>query len=173
MNKRNPLIAYGILFVFSIPIIWVMWFLFCGAFLSPDEAQRVLEPALSSGAEKDSYAIWTLLPTWPTLQPIFQLLLDTPQFFFCLLEHLCASLWANHRAIIGRHTCCLGLFKVSLQRGKIFVYRLYCFDGAAISSFYGAELSDLYAASRFRYPISRDLAGDFLCVPNFYYTQKF
>lgn len=81
MDKRNLLIAYGILFVFSIPIIWVVWFLFCGAFLSPDEAQRVLGPALSPGAEKDSYAIWTLLPTWPTLQPIFQLLLDTPQFF--------------------------------------------------------------------------------------------
>lgn len=81
MNKRNPLIVYVILFFFSFPIIWVVWFLFCGAFLSPDEAQRVLEPALSLEAEKDCYAIWTLLPTWPTLQPILQLLLDTPQFF--------------------------------------------------------------------------------------------
>lgn len=27
------------------------------------------------------YAVWTILPSWPTLQPLAELLLDTPQFF--------------------------------------------------------------------------------------------
>ncbi len=38
------------------------------------------------GAEGSAF--WPLLPSWPTLQPLAELLLDTPQFFHHVLEHL-------------------------------------------------------------------------------------
>jgi len=46
--------------------------------MSLEELKATVGPALT-GAEGKS--TWPLLPTWPTLQPLVELLLDTPQFF--------------------------------------------------------------------------------------------
>jgi len=49
-----------------------------GALTPLDELNDTVGPALTGS---DTMATWTLLPSWPTLQPLVQLLLDTPQFF--------------------------------------------------------------------------------------------
>jgi multiple sugar transport system permease protein len=49
-----------------------------GALAPLDELNATVGPALTGGEEM---ARWTLLPSWPTLQPLIELLLDTPQFF--------------------------------------------------------------------------------------------
>jgi len=49
-----------------------------GSLMSLEELNRTIGPAL---AEDGGRSIWPLLPTWPTLQPLVRLLLDTPQFF--------------------------------------------------------------------------------------------
>lgn len=58
---------------------WVLWFMFMGALTGEDELLATIGPALQS--EEEQSAVWCLLPSWPTLQPLVQLLLYTPVFF--------------------------------------------------------------------------------------------
>lgn len=58
---------------------WVLWFMGMGALTPEDELLATIGPALQS--ESSEPAVWCLLPSWPTLQPLVQLLLDTPTFF--------------------------------------------------------------------------------------------
>ena len=58
---------------------WVLWFMWMGALTPEDELLATIGPALQS--ESREPAVWCLLPSWPTLQPLVQLLLDTPTFF--------------------------------------------------------------------------------------------
>ncbi len=81
-KKRLPLSKipiYLVLLVGVIPIIWILWFILTGALRPLDELQATLGPVLNESS--DYYASWPLLPSWPTLQPMAELLLDTPQFF--------------------------------------------------------------------------------------------
>jgi len=70
--KFIPLVAMAFL------VWWVLWFMIMGSLMSLEELQGTLGPALTGA---DGYSNWPLLPTWPTLQPLVALLLDTPQFF--------------------------------------------------------------------------------------------
>ena len=67
-----------LLAVIALLVWWVIWFMFTGSLMSSEELNATVGPALT-GAEGN--ATWPLLPSWPTLQPIAELLLDTPQFF--------------------------------------------------------------------------------------------
>jgi len=49
-----------------------------GSLMSLEELNLTIGPAITGA---DGYSIWPLLPTWPTLEPLVSLLLDTPQFF--------------------------------------------------------------------------------------------
>ena len=71
--KFIPLVAMAFL------VWWVLWFMVMGSLMSLEELRATIGPALIPGI--DGYSIWPVLPTWPTLQPIVALLLDTPQFF--------------------------------------------------------------------------------------------
>ncbi len=46
--------------------------------MSLDELNMTIGPVLN---ESSDYARWIIFPSWPTLQPLLELLLDTPQFF--------------------------------------------------------------------------------------------
>lgn len=67
-----------LLVMIAIPVCWVIWFMVCGALMPLDELKATIGPALES---KGNFAYWPLLPSWPTLQPLLSLLLDTPEFF--------------------------------------------------------------------------------------------
>ena len=56
---------------------WPVWYLLMGALQSPEELELTVAPAISGQGE----AIYTVLPTWPTLWPLIGLLLDTPEFW--------------------------------------------------------------------------------------------
>ena len=62
----------------AFPVWWVIWFMLTGSLMSLGELNATVGPVLS-GVEGN--AKWVLLPAAPTLQPIVELLLDTPQFF--------------------------------------------------------------------------------------------
>lgn len=70
------LLALSLLALFT---WWVLWFIFLGALTPQDEILATIGPALEEGSQEQ--AIWSILPSWPTLQPLVQLLLDTPVFF--------------------------------------------------------------------------------------------
>ena len=71
------LLMFG-LTLLAVPVWFVIWFMASGSLMPLDELMATLGPAL---ADTEGTAFWPLLPTWPTLQPLAELLLDTPQFF--------------------------------------------------------------------------------------------
>jgi len=68
---------------------WVLWFMMSGGLMSLEELQATIGPALG---EASGSANWPLAPSWPTLQPLAELLLDTPQFF--------AMFWNTFKLVI-------------------------------------------------------------------------
>lgn len=64
-------------------VIWALWFMANGMLMAEDELHALYGPALGGETEitDDTYAVWPLFPSWPTLQSIVELLFDTPQFF--------------------------------------------------------------------------------------------
>lgn len=59
--------------------IWVpLWMLIMGSFMGAEEAAGNFAPVLK---DVEGSAIWPLIPSYPTLQPYVELMLDTPKFF--------------------------------------------------------------------------------------------
>ena len=65
------------LMLLALLVWWPVWYLLMGALQSPEELELTVGPAISGQGE----AIYTVLPTWPTLWPLIGLLLDTPEFW--------------------------------------------------------------------------------------------
>lgn len=76
--KRKKKSLYIPLLVIAILVWWPLWFIFTGALQPLDELESLYGPILSGA---NGYADWTLLPSWPTLKPLVELLFDKPQFF--------------------------------------------------------------------------------------------
>jgi len=57
---------------------WPLWFMTLGTLLPLDELSVYLGPIIQGG---DGFAFYPLLPGFPTLQPLVELLLDTPEYF--------------------------------------------------------------------------------------------
>lgn len=75
LKKGTFLLVLGAL---GLPVCWVLWFVFSAALMPLDELKTYFGPVLL-GAKGN--AGWTLFPAYPTLQPLTELLFDTPQFF--------------------------------------------------------------------------------------------
>ena len=74
---RRTFIALPLLLV-GLTVWLPLWWMAMGALTPLDELSATLGPALLG---KKGYAVWPLLPSWPTLAPLAELLLDTPEFF--------------------------------------------------------------------------------------------
>lgn len=77
-QRGARLLIRGALCAVALLVWWPLWFLCTGALMPLDELNATIGPALG---EAEGLASWHLLPSWPTLQPLAELLLDTPQFF--------------------------------------------------------------------------------------------
>ena len=125
MKKRHLLLHLPLLLV-ALCTWFVLWFMAMGALTPTDELKVTLGPALA--AASDRYAAWEPLPSWPTLQPLTEVLMDTPAFF--------AMFWNTCRLVIPQ---VLGQFLIAAPRTAA-PYLSY-FDADAFSSYDGAELS--------------------------------
>ena len=76
--RSGMIVRMSILIALALLVWWVLWFMLMGSLMSLEELNATIGPVLG---EADGEATWSLLPSWPTLQPIIELLLDTPQFF--------------------------------------------------------------------------------------------
>ena len=85
----------------ALTVWWPLWFLLFGALTPADELAATIGPALGQGAGQ---ARWQLLPSWPTLQPLAGLLLDTPQFSRCsgTAASRCSRSWPGSSASAHR-----------------------------------------------------------------------
>lgn len=78
MKRWKTILSYVFLTGLGL-VVWLpLWSLLMGALTSAEELDRTLGPAIS---ESSGQAVLTVFPTWPTLQPLAELLLDTPGFF--------------------------------------------------------------------------------------------
>ena len=66
-----------LLFPFVLLVWFPLWFLLMGTLTGPEELAAGIGPALTGSGQ----AAWTLLPSYPTLEPAVKLLLDTPEYF--------------------------------------------------------------------------------------------
>jgi len=76
--RGGTIVNIAVLTGLALLVWWVLWFMLMGSLMSYEELTAAIGPAL--GVAEGS-ASWPLLPSWPTLQPIAELLLDSPQFF--------------------------------------------------------------------------------------------
>ncbi len=77
-NRKGRLFVYALLVIASLPVWWALWFMLTGTLMPLDELKATIGPVLGM---REGFAQWTVLPSYPTLQPLVELLLDTPQFF--------------------------------------------------------------------------------------------
>ncbi|MCL2047858.1 MAG: carbohydrate ABC transporter permease [Defluviitaleaceae bacterium] len=77
-NKIIHILKFIPLTLLAFLVWWVLWFMVMGSLMSLEELTGTIGAAISG---EGGYSSWPLLPAWPTLQPIAELLLDTPQFF--------------------------------------------------------------------------------------------
>lgn len=77
-SKTAPRLVTAMLAAVALAVWWPLWFMFCGVLTPLDELTVTIGPVLGL---REGYAAWTALPSWPTLQPLAELLLDTPEFF--------------------------------------------------------------------------------------------
>lgn len=77
-NAKTPLWLWVALVAVALLVWWPLWFMITGALMSLEELNATIGPALGVATGD---AGWHILPSWPTLQPLTELLLDTPQFF--------------------------------------------------------------------------------------------
>ena len=78
MLRNGVILRLVILVVIAMLVWWVIWFMLMGSLMSLEELNGTVGPVFT---QAEGSVKWPLLPSWPTLQPIFELLLDTPQFF--------------------------------------------------------------------------------------------
>ena len=70
--------AETVLLLLALFVAVPLWMLFSGSFMSPGELVETIGPVI---ADTSGIASWPLLPQYPTLQPMVELLLDSPAFF--------------------------------------------------------------------------------------------
>lgn len=76
--KRDNALATMLLLLAALTVVVPLYMLITGVLMGEQEVKELIGPALSGS---EGMVSWRLLPQWPTLQPLTQLLLDTPQFF--------------------------------------------------------------------------------------------
>lgn len=76
--KIKNVIRTSLLFMLTFFVWMPVWMLISGSFMGTDELYKNIGPVLNQGK---GMAAWTVFPEYPTLRPIVELLLDSPQFF--------------------------------------------------------------------------------------------
>ncbi len=74
----RKIISAGLLFLPAVLAVSPVLFLVTGTFMGTQEIKSCISPVLGDG---EGYAYWRMVPLFPTLQNVVELLLDSPQFF--------------------------------------------------------------------------------------------
>lgn len=117
-----------LLWLFLLPalfcVLWPVWFTLTAALRSSDELVFLFGPALGLGLAGSQNSTWTLLPCWPTLQPILQLLLDSPEFFVMFGNNLVQTVPQVLGALLVATPAAWALARYSFS-GRGLVWGLY------------------------------------------------
>lgn len=121
MQKLGRVFIYLVLIALAAIICFPVVFAIAGVFMHQWELKEYLGPVLG-GAE--GMAGWSFLPKAPTLQPLVELLIDSPQFFVMFWNSLKISLCILAGQIVFGVPAAWGLARFQFT-GKNFVLLLY------------------------------------------------
>ena len=120
-NLMKRIIITGILILAAGLCLAPVLFLLVGTFMGNHEIYTCIAPALGKG---DGLAIWHLLPQYPTLQNVVELLFDSPEYF----QMFWNSIFYTGAILAGQMLfgmpAAWGLARYSF-RGRKTVYRLF------------------------------------------------
>ena len=149
-----PVLILGLL---AFTVLWPLWFTVGGALMASDELTAALGPALLDTAD-GGYAVWTILPSWPTLQPLAELLLAFAQIAGQLVVAAPAS-WAFAKLrFAGRRFLLLGYIALMVLPFQVLMVPNYLI----------ATRLGIYDT-----PLSVILPGVFSAFPVFIMTRSF
>lgn len=96
-------------------------FLLTGSMMGTEELGEYLSPVLSG---QEGYATWRLLPLYPTLRNVVELLMDSPEFFHMFWNTMKLTLGILLGQVVFAVPGAWGLARYSFF-GKRFIYQLY------------------------------------------------
>lgn len=110
-----PLILIALVTVF--PVLFLM----TGAFMGTTEIKEYINPMI---AMADGYVSWRLIPMYPTIKNLIELLLDSPEFFQMFWNSIKITVGILAGQLIFGMPSAWGLARYSF-RGKKQIYLLY------------------------------------------------
>ncbi len=119
--RIGKIFVYTTLFLLAAVIFFPIIFAVGGAFMNQWELEAYLGPVLG-GAK--GMASWTLLPKAPTLQPLVEILIDSPQFFVMFWNSIQMSAWIVAGQLLFGVPAAWGLSRFHFP-GKKVVLMLY------------------------------------------------
>lgn len=117
----GKIFVYTTLFLLAAVIFFPIIFAVGGAFMNQWELEEYLGPVLG-GVE--GMASWALLPKAPTLQPLVEILIDSPQFFVMFWNSIQMSAWIVAGQLLFGVPAAWGLSRFHFP-GKKLVLMLY------------------------------------------------
>ena len=119
--KIGKIFVYTTLFLLATVIFFPIIFAVGGAFMNQWELEEYLGPVLGG---TDGMASWQLLPKAPTLQPLVEILIDSPQFFVMFWNSIRMSAWIVAGQLLFGVPAAWGLSRFHFP-GKKLVLMLY------------------------------------------------
>lgn len=110
-----------VLFLFAIVEVSPVIFLLVGTFMENSEIIDCISPVIS---EKDGYAVWKLLPEYPTLKNVVGLFLDSEEFFQMFWNSIINTVCILAGQLIFGMPAAWGLSRYPFT-GRKFIYMLY------------------------------------------------
>lgn len=107
--------------VFALLCLAPVLFLVIGSFMGNDEICRHIAPVIG---EAKGYADWPLLPMYPTLRHVVELLLDSPEFFHMFWNSIKTTACIMGGQLLFGMPAAWGLARYSFP-GRRLVYMLY------------------------------------------------
>lgn len=122
MRKLKKIMLLALLAALCFFTWWALYFMVMGAITSTDELNTTIGPVLDSASQQS--ASWSWIPSWPTLQPVVELLLDTPSFFG-MFWNTCKLVFPQVVGQIVVATPAAWVFSKMQLKGKKVLYFVY------------------------------------------------
>ena len=163
-------IRIAILVKFAMVAVTPVVFLIGGTFMENREIYDCVAPVLNG---EDGYVRWHILPWYPTMQNVVEILLDSPEFFSDVLEF-----GKNHGQYSGRsafvwYAGSMGIGAVFFSGEKSDLYAFYHTDDDALSGHDAVRISGIRPPSSYGYVGCSYFAGNIFDLFGIHHVSVF
>ena len=164
------IIITGILILAAGLCLAPVLFLLVGTFMGNHEIYTCIAPALGKG---DGLAIWHLLPQYPTLQNVVELLFDSPEYFQMFWNSIFLHGGNSGRADAFWHAGSVGAGAVFFPRKKNSLPAVHSRDDDAVSGHDVVAVSGVKPSGNAGQTAGSRFARNFCNVFRLYYVPLF